>query len=100
MLYIFYFRFIFLITVYQDALLLEYFNKFSKELFYLKFDIIFLINIKFMFVNNIIPNIPRSCEHVFWQKYIAKNLFCLIFMILNCTCILEQPDIHVLVVSK
>lgn len=41
MLCIFYFRFIFLITVYQDALLLEYFNKFSKELFYLKFDIIF-----------------------------------------------------------
>lgn len=86
--------------VYQDALLLEYFNKFSKELFYLKFDIIFWINIKFMFVNNIIPNIPRSCEDVFWQKYIAKNLFCLIFMILNCTCILEQPDTHVLVVSK
>lgn len=41
MLCIFYFRFIFLIMVYQDALLLEYFNKFSKELFYLKFDIIF-----------------------------------------------------------
>lgn len=77
MLYIFYFRFIFLITVYQDALLLEYFNKFSKELFYLKFDIIFGINIKFMFVNNIIPNIPEAVKMYFGRNILQRIYFAL-----------------------
>lgn len=66
-----------MITVYQDALLLEYFNKFSKELFYLKFDIIFWINIKFMFVNNIIPNIPEAVKMYFGRNILQRIYFAL-----------------------